>query len=289
LFLIITVFTGMKDEIIIYQNDDTSTKIEVRIEDETVWLNRHQLALLFNRDIKTIGKHIANALHEELENFSVVANFATTASDGKVYNVEHYSIDMIMSIGYRVKSKQGTQFRIWANRVLKEYLLKGYAVNQRVDRIENDMHSLKKEIGEMKLQLNQSLPAHHGIFYDGQVFDAYVFVCDLIKSAQKSIILIDNYIDESVLVLLLKRQKGVTATIYTKSISKQLEFDIKKHNQQYPPIEVKIFTKSHDRFLIIDNKTVYHIGASIKDLGKNWVAFAKMELNSFEMITKLEL
>lgn len=277
----------MKNEIIIYQNEDSSTKIEVRLEDETVWLNRHQLALLFNRDIKTIGKHIQNALKEELEDISVVAKFATTAKDGKVYSVEHYNLDMILSIGYLVKSKQGTKLRQWANNVLKDYLLKGYAVSQRVDRIENDMHSIKKELGEIKLQLNTSLPPDYGIFFEGQVFDAYVLACDIIKTAKKSIILIDNYIDESVLTLLTKRQKNVTATIYTKSISKQLELDITKHNQQYPEIEVKAFTKSHDRFLIIDNEIVYHIGASLKDLGKNWVAFSKMNLESFDMINKL--
>jgi hypothetical protein len=165
----------MKNEIILYQNQDSSAKIEVRIEDETVWLNRHQIAMLFNRDIKTIGKHINNALQEELKDFSVVAKFATTASDGKIYNVEHYNLDMIMSIGYRVKSKQGTQFRIWANKILKDYLLKGYAINHRVDRIENDMHSMKKELGEIKFQLNTSLIPNQGIFYNNQVYDAYVF------------------------------------------------------------------------------------------------------------------
>jgi chorismate mutase len=165
--------------------------------------------------------------------------------------------------------------------------LKGYAVNQRVVRIENDMHSMKKELDEIRLQLNTSLPPDYGIFYEGQVFDAYVLVCDIIKTVKKSILLVDNYIDESVLTLLSKRQNGVSAIVFTKSISKQLELDIKKHNQQYPAIDVKVFKKSHDRFLIIDNEIVYHIGASIKDLGKNWVAFSKMKLESFEMINKL--
>ncbi len=279
----------MKNEIVIYQNKESLSIIEVRLKDDTVWLSRHQLSILFDRDIKTIGKHIANALKEELSGVSVVANFATTAKDGKIYDVEHYNLDMIISIGYRVKSKQGVQFRIWANKVLKEYLLKGYAINQRVDRIENDVHSMKKELGEIKLQLNTSLPAEQGIFYEGQVFDAYVLVSEIIKSAEKSIILIDNYIDESVLILLSKRTKDVNATIYTKSISKQLELDLKKHNLQYPKIEIKAFAKSHDRFLIIDDETVYHLGASIKDLGKNWVAFAKMDLKSFDMLSKLEM
>lgn len=151
------------------------------------------------------------------------------------------------------------------------------------------MQTLKKDFGEIKFQLKTSLPAEQGIFYDGQVFDAYVFVSEIIKSAKKSIILIDNYIDESVLTLLTKRQKNVSARIFTKSISKQLELDIKKHNQQYSKIEVKPFTKSHDRFLIIDNETVYHIGASIKDLGKNWVAFSKMDMESFGILSKFEI
>ena len=279
----------MKNEIIIYQAEETSMRLEVRIEDETVWLNRHQLAALFSRDVKTIGKHIANALKEELEDAPVVANFATTAKDGKIYNVEYYNLDMILSIGYRVKSKQGVQFRIWANQVLKDFLLKGYAINQRVDRIESEMHSMKSELGEIKLQLNTSLPPDYGIFFDGQVFDAYVLVCNIVKTARKSILLIDNYIDESVLLLLSKRNKGVKATVFTKSISKQLALDINKHNRQYPEIEVKVFPKSHDRFLIIDNETVYHIGASMKDLGKNWVAFSKMDMQSLGILNKLGL
>lgn len=278
----------MKDEIIIFQDEVASARLEVRIEDETVWLNRNQLATLFNRDVKTIGKHIAISLREELRGVSVVAIFATTASDGKTYNVEHYNLDMVISIGYRVKSTQGIQFRKWANNVLKEYLLKGYAINNRVDRMENEMQSIKKELGEIKLQLNTSLPAEQGIFYEGQVFDAYVLVSDIIKSAQKSVILIDNFIDESVLNLMTKRGKKVSAIIYTKNISKQMELDIKKHNQQYPKIEIKSFSKSHDRFLIIDSKTVYHIGASIKDLGKNWVAFSKMHIESFDMLSRLD-
>jgi hypothetical protein len=279
----------MKNEIIIYQAEETSTRLEVRIDDDTVWLNRNQLAALFNRDVKTIGKHIANAMKEELDGVSVVANFATTATDGKVYNVEHYSLDMILSIGYRVKSRQGVQFRIWANKVLKDYLLKGYAVSQRFERIENDVHSIKNELGDIKLQLKTSLTPERGIFFDGQEFDAYAFVAEVIKSAKQSIVLIDNYIDESVLLLLSKRNKDVKASVYTKNISKQLELDIKKHNRQYPEIEVKPFSKSHDRFLIIDNETVYHIGASLKDLGKSWVAFSKMEMQSLGLLSKLGL
>jgi len=277
----------MKNEIFIYQADELSTRLEVRIEEETVWLNRQQLSMLFGRDVKTIGKHIANVLKEELKGFSVVAKFATTASDGKVYQVEYYNLDMIISIGYRVKSQRGIQFRIWANKVLKDYLLKGYAVNQRIDRIENDVHILKEKVNEFDLQIKTSLPPNEGIFFNGQVFDAYVFVTDLIKAAKESIVLIDAYVDETVLSMLSKRKSGVQATIFTSKLTKQIKLDLQKHNQQYPRIEMKTYTKSHDRFLIIDKTTVFHIGASLKDLGKKWFAFSKIDFDAEDLIEKL--
>lgn len=279
----------MKDEIIIYQADEESTRLEVRIEGDTVWLNRQQISILFNRDIKTIGKHITNVLKEELRGLPVVAKYATTASDGKIYQVEYYDLDMIISIGYRVKSHRGIQFRMWANKVLKEFMLRGYAINQRFERLENDVHKLKTKVEDFDLQIKTKLPPSEGIFYDGQIFDAYVFVSDLIKSAHKSLILIDNYIGETVLSLLAKRKKGVDAVIYSSHLPSQLKTDLKKHNQQYPPIELKTFPKSHDRFLIIDNKTVCHIGASLKDLGKKWFAFSKIELDPREMVQKLTI
>lgn len=249
-----------KNEIILYQAKELSSRIEVRIEDDTVWLNRQQIASLFNRDVKTIGKHINNIFSEgELIKEVVVAKFATTTQHGAIkgktqtLNVEYYNLDVIISVGYRVKSKQGTQFRIWANKVLKDYLLKGYSLNKRMNRIEENVHSLVKKVDDIDLQINTNLLPKQGIFYDGQIFDAYVFVCDIIKSAKKSIILIDNYIDETVLTLLSKRQSDVKATIYTKT-SKQLALDVKKHNQQYPKIIIKNLTKAHDRFIIIDKK-----------------------------------
>jgi hypothetical protein len=187
-------------------------------------------------------------------------------------------------VGYRVKSKRGTQFRIWANRVLKDYLLKGHVINQRVDRIEK---KLSEHDQKFDLLIKTNLLSNEGIFYDGQIFDAYQFASDIIKSATKSIVLIDNYVDESVLTLLSKRNSDVTATIYTASVSKQLKLDLKRFNSQYPPVDVVTFTKSHDRFLIIDEATVYHIGASLKDLGKKWFAFSKIELDAKEMMKKL--
>ena len=278
----------MKNEIVIYQSKELTQHIEVRIDEETVWLNRHQIAELFDRDVKTIGKHISNVLKEELKGLSVVAKFATTATDGKIYQVEYYNLDMIISIGYRVKSQRGIQFRIWANKILKDYLLKGYALNQRMNRIEDNFQKLAQKVEGIDLQIQANLPPNQGIFFNGQVFDAYAFVSDLIRSANKSIILIDNYIDDTVLTHLTKRKNDVKVIIFTKTISKQLKLDLKKHNAQYEPIDIKILKEAHDRFLIIDEKDVYHIGASLKDLGKKWFAFSKMEISSVRILDKLK-
>ncbi|WP_280189073.1 virulence RhuM family protein [Bacteroides fragilis] len=261
-------------EIILYQ-PDSKVKLEVRMENETMWLNRSQLAELFARDIKTIGKHVNNALKEELAGISVVAKFATTAADGKVYQVEYYNLDMVLSVGYRVKSGRGIEFRRWANSVLKEYLLKGYSVNRRLTELE---HTVAEHSRKIDFFVRTSLPPVEGIFYDGQLFDAYKFATDLIRSAKKSLLLIDNYVDESVLLMLSKRNAGVKADIYTQTVSHQLQLDLQKHNSQYPPIDIHIYKKSHDRFLIIDGTDVYHIGASLKDLGKKMFAFSKLEI-----------
>ena len=272
-------------EIILYQSDD-STQLEVRIENETVWLSLNQMSDLFGRDKSVISRHIRNVFAEgELESSSVVAKNATTAIDGKIYQVEFYNLDVIISVGYRVKSKRGTQFRIWANSILKEYLMKGYVLNSRIDRIEKKIFEHDQKFD---LLIKTTLPPNEGIFYDGQIFDAWKFAADLVKSAHKSIVLIDNYIDDSVLHLLAKRNKGVEVKIFTSKISPELKKDIEKFNAQYEPVEVKIFSKSHDRFLVIDNETVYHIGASLKDLAKKWFAFSKIELDATELIDKLE-
>ena len=268
-------------EIVVYQPDEM-IRLEVRVKEETVWLNRHQLADLFGRDIKTIGKHINNALREELIDLSVVANFATTASDGKTYSVEYYNLDMILSIGFRVKSQRGIQFRKWANSVLKEYLLKGYAINNRFTNVEDQLKEHRRILDEHSRQIDflihTSLPPIEGIFYDGQIFDAYVFVSNLIRSAQKRIVLIDNYIDDNVLLTLSKRTTGVSAEIRTARLSQQLQLDLQRHNNQYEPISIVQKQNIHDRFLIVDDD-VYHIGASLKDLGKKLFAFSKMTIS----------
>lgn len=274
------------NEIILYQPDSTLT-LDVRVENETVWLNRNQMAILFDRDVKTIGKHINNALKEELEGLSVIAKFATTATDGKTYQVEYYNIEVITSVGYRVKSKRGVQFRAWANKVLKEYLLRGYSVNQRLlhmeSRIDHRLSEHDRRLDDLSEKVDffvrTSLPPKEGVVFDGQIFDAHVLVSKLIKQAKARVILIDNYIDETILTLLDKRDSGIKAIIYTERIPDQLKLDIRRHNRQYEPIDVKESRrKIHDRFLIIDD-VLYHIGASVKDLGRKLFAFSEMGMS----------
>lgn len=273
---------------IIYKTQDSILELGVKIVDDTVWLNRQQMALLFDRDIKTIGKHINNALKEELQKFSVVANFATTANDGKIYQVQYYSLDVVLSVGYRVKSSRGIEFRIWANSIIKDYLLKGYAVNNRFDYLENRVAKLEVHQNELSSIIQHALPPKQGLFFENKVFDAYKFVNDLIKTAKNTIVLIDNYIDETVLTLLSSCKKEVSITIYTNTIPEKLKLDIEKFNTQYSNIRIKTFKKSHDRFLIIDH-IVYHFGASLKDLGNKWFAFSKMEMIAELILERLTM
>ena len=234
-------------EIILYQPDN-EVRLEVRIEDETVWLSIEEMSQLFGRDISVIGKHIRNIFKEgELLKKSVWAKFAYTASDGKTYQVDYYNLDVIISVGYRVKSHRGTQFRQWANKVLKDYLLRGYSVNQRLEQIDTRIQKHEKRLDyltdKVEFFVRTSLPPVEGIFYDGQLFDAYKFATDLIRSAKVSLLLIDNYVDESVLLMLSKRNVGVKADIYTQAVSHQLQLDLQKHNSQYPPIDVHTYKK----------------------------------------------
>lgn len=284
------------NQIVVYQTADNQTQIEVHMENETVWLTQAQMAELFQKDRTVISRHIRNVFNEgELEEQSTCAKFAHMGHDGlQQYETVMYNLDVIISVGYRVKSQRGTAFRIWATKVLKEYMLRGYAINQRllameehmdkrIGRIENTLASHQEKIDFF---VRTSLPPHQGIFYDGQIFDAYTFINDRIREATTHIILIDNYIDDSVLSMLAKRADKVAATIYTKKPSAQLQLDIQKHNTQYPPISVVEFDRSHDRFLCID-ETVYHLGASIKDLGKKWFAFNRMEMPTTELLDKI--
>lgn len=282
----------MKNEIILYRPNELNEHIEVKIDENTVWLSKEQISILFGRDRTVISRHISNIFKEgELQKDQVCAYFAHTTKHGalrdktQTVRVEHFNLDVIISVGYRVKSNQGTQFRIWANKVLKDYLLRGYALNQRMNRIENTVENLADKVNEIDLQIKTQLIPTQGIFFEGQIFDAWNFVSDLVRKAEKSLILIDNFIDDSVLMLFAKRTKNVNVTLYTKSISKQLELDLKKFNTQYAPISIKQFSKAHDRFLIIDEKEVYLIGASLKDLGKKWFGFSRID-SFLEIIMK---
>ena len=268
-------------EIVMYQPDET-IRLEVRMGEETVWLTQQQMAELFDKDRTVIGRHIRNIYkEEELEKGITCAKFAHMGTDeDQTYEYTAYNLDVIISVGYRVKSKRGTRFRQWANKVLKEYLLKGYVVDSRIMALERHVAEQDTEIKDLKNKVDffvrSSLPPVEGIFFDGQIFDAYVQIVSLIKQAKHSIVLIDNYIDETTLTMLSKRDNNVSATIYTRQLSNQQQLDITRHNQQYPPITVNLCQRNHDRFLIVDD-VVYLFGASLKDAGKKLFAYIKMQ------------
>lgn len=280
------------NEIILYQPDNTM-KLEVRLENETVWLTQQQMADLFLRDRSVITKHINNIFKEkELEEISNV-HFLHIASSDKP--IKLFSLDVIISVGYRVKSLRGTQFRQWANKVLKEYLLRGYSVNQRLaqmeDRIDRRLSEHDKRLDNLRKDVDFSvrtaLPPREGILFEGQIFDAYYITSQLIRKANSRVVLIDNYIDETVFLQLAKRNAGVRATIYTHTISRELRLDLQKYNSQYEPIDIQTYRRAHDRFLIIDEE-VYHLGASLKDLGKKLFAFSlSEEMTGTEFLSRL--
>ena len=284
-----------KGEIVLYKPDET-IRLEVRMEDETVWLTQQQMAELFSVKENTITYHIQEIYNsEELIKEGTARKIRVVRKEGKrLVNrwLDYYNLDMIISVGYKVNSKRGVLFRQWATKTLKEFLLRGYTFNETICGINKQLCSHDARISKIEKQVDffvrSSLPPVEGIFFDGQVFDAYHFVADLIRKATRSIVLIDNYVDDSVLAILDKRQPDVSATIYTQKINQQLQQDINKHNAQYLPIKVELFNKAHDRFLLIDNE-VYHIGASIKDLGKKWFAFTLMkDITAEELIQKIQ-
>ena len=271
-----------KGEIVMYQPDET-IRLEVRMDEETVWLTQQQMAELFQKDQSVVARHINNAFKEgELDENSNMHFLHNTQYKYRPTKV--YSLDVIISVGYRVKSKRGTAFRQWANKVLKDFLLRGYAINQRIAQIEQrtdtrfESQAARISALEDKVSffVRSSLPPVEGIFYDGQIFDAYVQITNLIKQAKQSIVLVDNYIDETTLTMLSKRDPNVTATIYTRQLNQQQQLDVQRHNQQYPPININTCQHNHDRFLIIDD-VVYLFGASLKDAGKKLFAYIKMQ------------
>ncbi len=283
------------NEIILYQPDE-ALKLEVRVEDDTVWLTQQQIAHLFGVKQPAISKHLKNIFGSgELDERSVYSILEYTATDGKVYNTKFYNLDAILSVGYRVNSRNATQFRQWANKVLKDYLLRGYSINQRFiqleDKVDRRLAEHEQHLAELDNKVDffvrTSLPPKEGVFFDGQIFDAYALISGLIRKATKRIVVIDNYVDDSVLVQLAKRTPGVTVDIYDGHISSQLRLDVSRHNEQYPGVTLHSYKKAHDRFLIIDEE-VYHIGASLKDLGKKLFAFSRMEvLTGSQLLEKI--
>lgn len=285
----------MKCEIILYQPNELAEHIEVRIDEnsETIWLTQQQIANLFGTKRPAVTKHLGNIFKSGELDETVVSSILelTTlhgAIKGKTQNikVKYYNVDVVLSVGYRINSARATQFRIWANRVLKDYLLKGYSINYQINRMEDSVKAISDKVSQIELQVNSHKLPTQGVFFDGQIFDAYEFACKIIRSAQKNIIIIDNYIDENTLTLLSKKSNHIKVLLLTKTISKQLTLDVNKANEQYPVFELQLFTRSHDRFLIIDNTEVYHLGASLKDLGKKWFAFSKLEKNSIDSVLK---
>ena len=278
---------NQEKSVIIYRSEDGTIQLEVQLCDETVWLTRPQMALLFDTTPQNVTMHIGNIYdEEELYEEPTSKDFLLVQKEGGreiKRRAKFYNLDVIISVGYRVKSKRGTQFRKWANGVLKDYLLRGYTVNQRIVYLEQKVAEHDKKIDFF---VKTSLPPVEGVFYDGQIFDAYKFITDLIKKAQTEIILIDNYIDETVLTMLDNRNPNVSATIYTAHFGEKLDLALAKHNSQYQPINIEHFNKSHDRFLIIDND-VYLIGGSIKDLGKKVSTFVKLSIPKGEFMGKL--
>jgi hypothetical protein len=290
-----------KGEIILYQPDET-VRLEVRLEDDTVWLTQAQMAELFQTTKNNITIHIGNVYKEkELLPQPTSKESLLVRMEGHrqvTREVKLYNLDVIISVGYRVKSQRGTEFRQWANKVIKDYLLRGYAINYQVRQLADKVEAQQGKIEQIESTLlnhqekidffvRTNQPPVEGIFFDGQIFDAYRFVNDLIRKAKSRIVLIDNYVDDTVLAMLDKRADVVSATIYTQHVSQQLQLDIDRHNAQYRPIAVEHFNRAHDRFLLIDDE-VYHIGASLKDLGKKWFAFTIMrDLTAPELISRI--
>ena len=278
-----------KGEIVMYQLNDV-VELDVRLEDETVWLTQQQMSELFSVKENTVTYHIKEIYKtEELEKEGTARKIRVVRKEGNRNvrrTIDYYNLDMIISVGYKVNSKRGVKFRQWATQVLKDHLLKGYSVNKSLQEVKTQLGTQDKRISLLEDKVDffvrSSLPPVEGVFYDGQIFDAYVQIAGLIKQAKHSIVLVDNYIDETTLTMLSKRDVNVSATIYTSQQAlnlRQLQLDIQRHNQQYPPIAVNYCQRNHDRFLIIDD-VVYLFGASLKDAGKKLFAYIKMQETS---------
>ena len=280
--------TSGENQIVVYQPNET-IRLDVRLENETMWLTQAQLCELFQRDVSVISRHIKNVFAEgELEKESNLHFLQIANSDRPV---AMYSLDVIISVGYRVKSVIGTRFRQWANKVLKEYILHGYAINDRIERLEQ---KVLKHDEQINLVLQTALPPIQGVFYDGQLWDARALVLQLIARAKRSLILIDNWATPEVLDLFARKRKGVKVTIFTSEHydrkhvphHKISDADARAFSKQYPKLTVRYNETFHDRFLIIDDRELYLIGASLKDLGSKCFGFTKMDPREIRRIKK---
>ena len=278
-----------KSNLVIYSDGELELKISVT--DETIWLTQAQLSDIFEKDQSVISRHINNIFKDnEVDEKSNMQKMHIANSDKPV---SFYSLDIVLAVGYRTNSSKAIKFRQWATSVLKNYIQNGYVINSdkitndRFVSLENELILLKSKVENISNSLeNKTLKPKQGIFYNGQIFDAYVFINDLFKIALDEIILIDNYIDETVFTLFSK-YPNIKIKIYTKIISKQLKLDLQKYKTQYQNIELLEFKNSHDRFLILDKKEIYHIGASLKDLRKKWFAFSKFDIENFDILKRL--
>jgi prophage antirepressor-like protein len=278
-----------KSNIVVYNDGELELKISVN--DETIWLTQAQICNIFEKDQSVISRHINNIFKdEEVDGKSNMQKMHIANSDKPV---SFYSLDIVLAVGYRTNSSKAIRFRQWATLILKNYIQNTYVING--EKITNDRFlSLEKEVIILKSKVenisnsleDKTLKPKQGIFYNGEIFDAYVFVNDLLKNATNEIILIDNYIDETVFTLFSK-YPNIKTKIYTQNITKQLKLDFEKYQKQYKNIELYEFKNSHDRFLIIDKKEVFHIGASLKDLGKKWFAFSKFDIKNLKILEYL--
>ena len=288
--------TGQNNQNIVVYNDG-ELELKVSLNNETLWLTQKQIGELFDVEPNNITYHIQNIYKQkELEKNPTTQKIRVVQKEGNrniKRDVDHYNLDMVISIGYRVNSITATKFRQWATSVLKNYIQNGYAINsdkitnERFKELENDVTLLKSKVENISNSLEDAtLRIKQGIFFDGQTYDAYVFINDLLGSAKSEVVLIDNYISESVFILFSK-YPNLKIKIYTGNISKQLKLDYQKYTSQYQNIELLEFKNSHDRFLIIDKKEVFHIGASLKDLGKKWFGFSKFEIETLDILGRL--
>ena len=274
-----------KNEIIVYQPEGGEFHIEVRVENETVWLTQAQMAELFSKSISVISRHIANVFAEhELEEKSNL-HFLQIANSDKP--VKLFSLDVIISVGYRVKSYQGTQFRRWANQVLKEHLLKGFSVNQRLVSHENRLENLDSRVIYLEKQVDffvkANLPPSEGLLPAHAHWSGYEFAVQLVRSAKKDLVIIDPYANDMVLSLMAKRAEGVNATIYSARITHAMREEETRLNKQFPTVRLENMREVHDRFVIVDD-VVYHVGASFKDLGNQMTAFSVLNFVTKEQV-----